>query len=149
MYKNILIATDGSELAEKAVQHGLSLAKEQNSKVIIVTVTEPWSLLEMTAHIESAGWENPVEEYQNVEAAAANKVLTSATDLAENSGIDYKTQHVKDNHPAEGIIEAANSNKSDLIIMASHGRRGLKKALLGSIANEVISRASVPVPIYR
>ena len=55
MYKNILIATDGSDLADEAVQHGLSLAKEQNSKVIIVTVTEPWSLLEMTAHIESAG----------------------------------------------------------------------------------------------
>ena len=149
MYKNILIATDGSDLADEAVQHGLSLAKEQNSKVIIVTVTEPWSLLEMTAHIESAGWENPIEEYQNVEAAAANKVLTSATDLAENSGVDYKTQHVKDNHPAEGIIEAANSNKSDLIIMASHGRRGIKKVILGSVANEVVSHSPIPVLIVR
>lgn len=111
MYKNILIATDGSDLAEKAVSHGLSLAKEVNATVSIVTVSEIWSIREIAGRVET-GTTNPIEDYEKMEAAWANKVLTAATDKAKEIGKDCETIHVKDQHPAEGIIETAKPNKA-------------------------------------
>ncbi len=148
MYKNILIPTDGSELAGKAVSHGLALAKLLNAKVSIVTVTELWSAFEMARRVETID-RQAIEHYEESAARRAEKVLKSASESAEKLGIDCKLIHIKDEHPAEGIIEAASSNNHDLIVMASHGHRGLKKILLGSIASEVVSHSKIPVLIYR
>jgi len=148
MYKNILIATDGSDMAGKAVSHGLSIAKFLDAKVSIVTVTELWSAFEMASKVETID-RQAIDHYEEKAANRAEAVLKSASESAKNLGIDCTLVHIKDQHPAEGIIDAANSNNHDLIVMASHGHRGLKKILLGSVANEVVSNSNIPVLIYR
>lgn len=148
MYRNILIATDGSDLADRAVQHGLSLVKEINAKTTIVTVTENWSITDIAALTEP-GENDAIQRFEEFQASEAKKILTEAESRANGVGVACETIHVRDRHPAEGIIKTANSKNVDLIVMASHGRRGIKKLLLGSVANEVVSRASVPVLIYR
>lgn len=148
MHKEILIATDGSELAKNAVLYGLSMAKALKSKVSFVTITESWIVREAVERLE-AGAENPIKDYENTMAAWAASVLSDAAHHAKEMGVDCETIHVKDRHPAEGIIETTKSRECDLIVMASHGRRGLNRVLLGSVANEVVSKSPVPVLIYR
>ena len=148
MYKNILIATDGSDLADEAIQHGLSLAKELSAKTTIVTATEIWSASDIAARTES-GETDAIKLYEDFQASRAKKILTEAESKANSIGVACETIHVRDRHPAEGIIETANSRNVDLIVMASHGRRGIKKVLLGSVANEVVSHSPVPVLICR
>jgi nucleotide-binding universal stress UspA family protein len=148
MFKHILIATDGSELADKAVVQGLALAKALNAKVTAVTVTEPWDALSMAA-IAEGRMRNPIPDYEERTAAAANRILWSVVDKAKKVDIPCTTIYVEDRHPAEGIIETAQVQMCDLIVMASHGRRGLERLLIGSQANRVVTLSSVPVLICR
>ena len=148
MFKHILIATDGSELADKAVTHGLALAKCLNAKVTAVTVTEPWDAWSMAALAEAQA-RNPVADYEEAMAASANRILWAVSENAKQQDLDCRTLYVKDRHPAEGIIETAKAQACDLIVMASHGRRGLSKLLLGSQANKVVTVSPVPVLICR
>jgi nucleotide-binding universal stress UspA family protein len=148
MYKHILIATDGSDLAAKAMQQGLQLAKALNAKATAVAVTESWNAMEIARQVESRV-ENPVERYEQGAAAWATKVLSAAATTASGQGVPLKTVHIKDSEPAEGILEAAKSNGCDLIVMASHGRRGVAKLLLGSQAVKVLTHGTVPVLICR
>ncbi len=145
MYKNILIATDGSELAQRAVEQGLQLAKALNSKVTAVAVTEPW-----TAAV-SGEWAVafPVEEYEKSSAANAAKVLSGVQDTAARLGVACDGVHVKDQYAAEGIVEEAKARNCDLIVMASHGRRGFAKFVLGSQATRVLAHTAVPLLICR
>jgi nucleotide-binding universal stress UspA family protein len=148
MYKNILIATDGSEFANYAVKHGLKLAKTIGCPVTLVAVTELWSALDM-AHKTKAGNTNPIAEYEDSVAKAVDKILSSAETLSIKQAVPCKTVHVKDMHPAEGIISTADAKKCDLIVMASHGRRGIQKVLLGSITSEVLTHSHLPVLVVR
>lgn len=145
MYAHILIATDGSELAEKAVEQGLTLAKTVGAKATAVTVTEPW-----TAAV-SGEWAVafPVEEYEKAAAANAQKVLAHVTETAQRVGVTCETVHVKDQFAAEGIVDEAEKRGCDLIVMASHGRRGFAKFVLGSQANRVLTHSHVPMLICR
>ena len=148
MYKNILIATDGSELADKAVSNGLAFAKSLDASVKILTVTESLSDSEIDAQIE-AGHARAVETYNTLAEDKAAKILSAVASTAKNMDLTCKTIHEPARHPAEAIIACAKNNECDLIIMASHGRRGIKKVLLGSVANEVITHSMIPVLIYR
>ena len=145
MYAHILIATDGSELANRAVEQGLTLAKALGSKVTAITVTEPW-----TAAV-SGEWAVafPVEEYEKAAAANAEKILAQVTGAATRIGVACATRHVKDQFAAEGIVDEAKSAGADLIVMASHGRRGLAKMVLGSQAMRVLTHSTVPLLICR
>lgn len=145
MYKNLLIATDGSELATKAVEQGLGLAKALGAKATVVTVTEPWTAA-VSGEMSIAF---PVDDYEKGCAASAARVLAAASEIARKAGVACETQHVKDQFPAEGIVEAAKSRGADLIVMASHGRRGVTRLLLGSQANKVVTHSTVPVLICR
>lgn len=145
MYKHILIATDGSELAEKAVEAGLNLAKALGAKATATVVTEPWTAI-APGEIAMAF---PAEEYMKGAADHATKVLAGVTSAAKAKGIVCDTCHVKDRYPADGIIEAAKERGCDLIIMASHGRRGVSRLLLGSQANQVVMHSEVPVLICK
>jgi nucleotide-binding universal stress UspA family protein len=145
MYKHILIATDGSELAGKAVKAGLQLAKDLNAKVSAVTVTEPW-----TAYVTGeAAIALPIDELEKSIAESAARVLATVDMAAKEIGVDCKGLHVKEQYPAEGILECAKSLGCDLIVMASHGRRGLGRLLLGSAAVNVLTHTTTPVLIYR
>jgi len=148
MYKHILIATDGSELATKAVDHGLALAKQEGARVTLVTVTEPWSALDMAGEAR-AGRPDPIGQFEAIAAATANRILDSAAQRGSAQGITCDRVHVKDQRPAEGIIATAKEKGCDLIVMASHGRSSVARLLLGSQAHEVLTRCSVPALIVR
>jgi len=148
MFKHILIATDGSELADKAVVRGLALAKALNAKATAVTVTEPWDALSMAAIAEAQG-RNPIDDYEARMTAAASRILSSVGEKAKQIDVRCATLHVNDRHPAEGIIETAQAQMCDLVVMASHGRRGLARLLIGSQANRVVTLSPVPVLVCR
>jgi nucleotide-binding universal stress UspA family protein len=148
MYKRILIATDGSEAANKAVIHGIALAKVHKAPVTVVTVTDIWSPFEM-AHDYDQRKKDPIGNYEALAAAGAKQVLDKAGEIAKAQGVDCTLTHVVDKAPADGIIDAAESTGADLIVMASHGRRGISRLLLGSQANKVVTYSKVPVMIVR
>ena len=145
MYKHLLIATDGSDLALKAVEQGLALAKALNAKATAITATESWT----TIATGEMGMAFPIEEYETGCAENAAKILDAVSKLAAQAGVSCQTVHVKDQFAAEGIIETAKSLGCDLIVMASHGRRGISRLLLGSQANTVLTHSTVPVLICR
>jgi nucleotide-binding universal stress UspA family protein len=144
MYRHILIATDGSELAGKAVATGVALAKALGAKVTAVHVTEPWTT--MVAGEMALSF--PIEDYEKGAAANAAKALAEASDAAKAQGVECETVRAND-FPAEGIIETAKTKGCDLIVMSSHGRRGLARMILGSQATRVLTMSEVPVLICR
>jgi nucleotide-binding universal stress UspA family protein len=148
MYANILLSTDGSDVARKGVEHGIALAKALNAKVTVITVTEPLPVDYGSGH--ASGWIPSQEEFDSFDAACkerASKVLDEARTMAEQIAISAELLHVPNAHPATAIIETAKSRGCDLIVMASHGRRGLRKLFLGSQTSEVLVDGSVPVLI--
>lgn len=146
MYANILLSTDGSEVAGKGVKHGIALAKALNAKVTIVTVTEPLPVYYGSGH--DSGWIPTQQEFDRFDEACrerAGKVLNEARAVADPIGVSVELLHVPNAHPATAIVETARSRGCDLIVMASHGRRGLRKLFLGSQTSEVLVNGSVPV----
>lgn len=148
MYKKILIATDGSQLADRAVEQGFGLAKSIGAEILVVTVTELWSP-RFAADQAEMGKFNAVEVYENAEKRAADATLKRAGDLAAAQGITADTRHVSDRRPSEGILETAQLEDCELIVMASHGRRGIQKVLMGSQTAEVIALSDRPVLVIR
>ena len=148
IYKKILIATDGSDLASRAVAHGLKLAKELRVPVVVVTVTPMWSALEI-AHEAKLTRPIRLKATRKSAAAWAKKVLDEADEQAKAVGVSFELVHVPESAPAEGIIATAEKQGCDLIVMASHGRRGLGRLVLGSQANEVLAYSKVPALIVR
>jgi nucleotide-binding universal stress UspA family protein len=145
MYANILLSTDGSDVARKGVRHGIALAKALNAKAIVITVTESLPV-DFGSGIAPA-WPSE-EEVNRFDAACkerAGKVLDEVRAMAEQIGISAELLHVPYAHPATAIIETAKSRRCDLIVMASHGQRGLRKLFLGSQTSEVLADGSVPV----
>ncbi|GGA51493.1 universal stress protein [Pelagibacterium lentulum] len=144
MYKHILIATDGSELSTKGLDHGLRLAKTVGAKVTIVTVTDVWA----TSAIAAAG-PATIADYEASIRAAVEEILAQASKFATESGVEFETRHIPNSYAADAIVETAQDNNCDLIVMASHGRRGLRKMLLGSQTTEVLTASTVPVLVVR
>lgn len=148
MYKRILIATDDSELAQKGVEHGLALAAQLQAQAAVVTVSEP-----LIAGAEDAlGWGgayNIAVEYQQAREEAARLLLEKVAEKAKRVGLSIEPVHVANRYAADGIIETAQAQRSDLIVMASHGRRGLGRMLLGSQTQEVLTRSQIPVLVVR
>ena len=145
MFKNILVPTDGSDLAAKAVEQGVLFAKEIGAKITAVTVTEPSDLLSVTpTQLEYT----PIE-YQKHARAYAETVLGTVSDAAKSAGVVCDTLHVEHEQVYQAIIEAAEARKCDLIVMASHGRRGVSAVVLGSETVKVLTHSKVPVLVYR
>ena len=145
MYKRVLIATDGSELAAKAVINGLALAKQLGAQVVVVTATEPWSSMTNGAGL---AFDFPIEAYEKAAAEQAERILAKADADAQNMAVECETVHVND-FPAEGILATAKAKNCDLVVMASHGRRGIARLLLGSQAAQVVTLSTVPVLVCR
>lgn len=149
MYQRILIATDGSELAAKGLNKGAELAVQLGARVDIVTVSEPWAIGMYDAMGWSAGYEAS-PEYKQDREAAAQKILQPAIDLVRAAGVgEVLGHHLLDRYAADGIIDTATACGSDLLVMTSHGRRGVTRALLGSQTSEVLARSTVPVLVIR
>lgn len=145
MYKHILVATDGSELAAKAVSTGFDLAKRVGAKTTAVTVTEPWRG-RLTGE---AAFGLPTDEFEKLADEQAAQTLDAVRKAAAGAGIECNCVHVKNHHPAEGVLKAAQDAGCDLIVMASHGRRGLERLLLGSETVRVLTQTHIPVLVCR
>jgi len=140
MYTHILIPTDGSELAGKGVQHGVALAKLIGAKITILTVLPPDMI---TADRE-------VDEIRKASKQKhAEEVLGAVATQTQTAGVACETIQVEHEHPYQAIINAADSKGCDLIVMASHGRRGISAIVLGSETVKVLTHCKIPVLVYR
>ncbi len=149
MYRNILIATDGSDLSERGVEQGLALAKALGSKAVFVSVTELLPSFGIVAAAEWAASPIAFEEYREAVTKAATDILTKAKIKAEAAGVAIETVHVENQSPAQGVVDVARQKGCDLIVIASHGRRGVNKLILGSQAAEVLSLSPVAVLVVK
>lgn len=148
MYRHLLIATDGSELAGKGLQHGLTLARPLNAKVTVLTVSEPLSR-DMANAARLGGIDDPVLRYDQQIDAIMKERFADIGQRASEFGIKAELAHEIDESPAEAIVRYAKLNGCDIIVMASHGRRGVQKVLLGSQTSEVLAHTTIPVLVVR
>lgn len=149
MYSHILISTDGSDLAQHGVDHGLSLAKALGSKVTVVTATRPKVMPSVSNADSWMASSTDFAKYDDHQRKVANGILSAVKASAEKMGISAAVVHATDTFPAPGIVDTALKHGCDLIVMASHGRRGLKRALLGSQTSEVLALTKIPVLVVR
>lgn len=145
MYKNILIAIDGSEMSEVAQKHGLALAKAFDSRTIIVHVTPPWSSLV----VGDAVVMYPPTDYEESMKKSAAELLSKSEKVFKSSGIECQTVHTSDTQAHRAIVQTAKEKGCDLIVMGSHGRHGLMGLMLGSVATKTATHAHIPVLICR
>ena len=145
MFKNIIISTDGSDLAGKAVEQGVLFEKEIGAKITAVTVSESFHFLSVSPN----QLEYTPIEYQKYSKVHAEKVLGVVSDAAKLAGVVCDTLHVEHEQVYQAIIEAAEARKCDLIVMASHGRRGVSAVVLGSETVKVLTHSKIPVLVYR
>jgi nucleotide-binding universal stress UspA family protein len=145
MYKSILIPTDGSELAAKAVQHGMAFAKEIGAKITVLTVTVPFHVFTL----DPQSVEDTVEEYKKRVQADTAKLFGTVAKVANAAGAACETVQVEHEHPYRAIIDTAKSKGCDLIVMASHGRRGVSAIVLGSETVKVLTHTKIPVLVHR
>lgn len=147
MFKHVLIPTDGSPVAAKAVKAGLELAKEINAAVTVYYGLDP-----MPAPYYGDGYTVDARAIADIERSAralGEAVLAKIAQQAKVAGVPFKTLMNKPATPYDGIIAAAKKCKCDVIFMSSHGRRGLASLVLGSVTNKVLSHSKIPVLVYR
>lgn len=147
MYKRILIATDGSPLSEKAVESGLELAGLSGASVVALKVVPryPRSYFEGGLPVEAVDIKRIEKQWSD----AAKELLDKVKARGTANGVSVKTVVAKSDLIAEAVISTATKNKCDLIVMASHGRKGVKRLLLGSETQHVLTHSSIPVLVLR
>ena len=150
MYKHVLIPTDGSELANKAVDEGLRFAKWANAKVSCLLVVPHFhATKEMEEGYRDAADKVMERLHDDDIRKHARKVLDPVVQRSAASGVACETLNVVSDRPGEAIIDAAKQRGCDLIIMASHGRSGLKALMLGSETMNVLTNSRIPVLVLR
>lgn len=145
MYKNILIPTDGSELAGNAVKHGIIFAKEIGAKITVLTVTAPFHFFALDPQVV----EDTPDQYKKHIQEHTAKMLGAIANSAKAAGVACETVQVEHEHPYQAIIDTARANGCDLIEMASHGRRGILAIVLGSETVKVLTHSKIPVLVHR
>jgi len=147
MYKNVLVATDGSKLSDKAVAHAVALARSVGAAITAFYAAPDYP---MPAYADGMVYE-PVSrrEYTKLAAQDAEKILGKVVAKAKAGGVECKTTFDIASTPWEAILAASKKSKADLIIMASHGRRGLSAVLLGSETQKVLTHSKLPVLVVR
>lgn len=145
MFKNILVTTDGSEFSERAFGHAADLAKICGAKLTAVTVTPPIQIIA----IEGVVYPEDPEKFRQMTDAQAKAALDVVAKTAESRGVPCELVQLEAAQPYEGIIATAKEKGCDLIVMASHGRRGLSAFLLGSETQKVLTHSDIPVLVCR
>jgi nucleotide-binding universal stress UspA family protein len=147
MYKRILVATDGSKLSQQAVDHALQLADMTGAEVVALKVIPRYPQTYFEGGVALAAAEvGRIEKQWQEEGMAAVTAVKSAGQLLE---VKVKPVTVKSDLISEAIISTAKRNKCDLIVMASHGRKGIKRLLLGSETQQVLTHSHIPVLVLR
>ena len=149
MYSHVLIATDGSELAMRGLEQGLALAQKIDAKVTILNVTEMFPIYAAWGEYSGVAVAPAIEAHQAMGKELAEKILSADYNIAAELNVECHTVHAVDMRPAEGNVETANDRGCDLLVMASHGRRGLDQLFLGSQTIEVLTHSTVPVLVVR
>jgi len=145
MHRHILIPTDGSVLSEKAIDYGMALAKSVSAKVTVLTVSTPFRAFV----VEPGMITDTPEQYGKRTAALTAKYLNVAKEAALAAGVSCDTMHVEHDQPYLAIIDTAARKSCDLIVMASHGRRGISEIVLGSEAVKVLTHSTIPILVFR
>ena len=144
MFKHILVPVDGSATSLSAVSKAAELAKAFGSEVTAVYVLDPYPFTGVGADFAYGQ-----AQYLSAATAEANKALEDVNKALENSGVKVKTLIGEGHAVHEGIVRVGENVGADLIVMGSHGRRGLEKLVLGSVAQRVLQSAHVPVLVVR
>ncbi len=146
MFKNILLATDGSAASDHAARLAVDLARTGGARLTALYVVDPYPYL-------GIGETNPLgfQAYMSAayEHAAQAHAKVSAMCVQGGKAVDLQLRRAEDMHASDGILEAAREEGSDLIVVGSHGRTGLGRLMLGSIAARVVSQSPVPVLVAR
>ncbi len=146
MYQRILIPTDGSELCRTAAAKGIEFAKKVGARIVAFHAVPATSYMLYT---ESGPSDLMVEQFEKEARTRGERLTRELAEMAAGEGVPCETLCLTNDHPWEGIIEAATTRGCDLIFMASHGRRGLSALLLGSETTKVLTHTKVPVLVYR
>jgi nucleotide-binding universal stress UspA family protein len=147
MYKHILIPTDGSEVAEKAVAQGVEFAREAKARVTFFTAVpeyEPPSEAQVFARRVVSIAEHARESEEN-----AKKILGHGAGLARAAGLEFDTDYEQSNQPWQAIVNAAKRHGCDAIFMASHARKGLSRLVHGSQTVDVLTHSDIPTLVVR
>lgn len=147
VFKHILIPTDGSRTAAKAIQAGVALAKEMGAKVTGYHSQEP-----VPVHIYGEGYvadKTMIAEFERRAGEYAQRCVAEIGTAAKAAGVPFEPLVVKSPLAYQGILDAAQRQECDAIVMASHGHRGLKRLVLGSVTNNVLTHSAIPVLVLR
>jgi nucleotide-binding universal stress UspA family protein len=149
MFKHILLPTDGSKLSNNAVKQAITFAKAMGAKITAVHVVGGYHLV-----LPDVGFSMPEipalkKRFDEQEAARAKKILGSVKEAAQTAGVECDIVVVTSDVPYEMIINQATKFKCDLVIMASHGRKGLQGILLGSETQKLLTHSKIPVLVCR
>ena len=148
MYKHILLPTDGSPLSEKAVKQCIKLAKSIGAKVTAINVTPEFQMIMDEGFVMP----NPAmikKRFDEETSKRSKNILADVKASASAAGVDCDSVSVASSVPYEMIIKHAKKSKCDLIMMASHGRKGLSSILLGSETAKVLTHSTIPVLVVR
>jgi nucleotide-binding universal stress UspA family protein len=147
MYQRILVATDGSTLSKRAVNSAIALAALSGAELVALKVIPryPQSYFEGGLALQAAEVSRVEEQW----AQTGRAIVDAVQKAADAKGVKTKAITVKSDLVSDAIIAAAKKHKCDLIVMASHGRRGVKRLLLGSETQQVLTHTSVPVLVLR
>ena len=144
MYKRILVPTDGSDITSKAVQSAIAMAKLTGAEVFALAVKEPFpysAISEMQPV--------PPQEFLDAQERVAAARVKAVAEAAATAGMSCQAHSVEGLHPWEAILDHGKAQGCDLIVMASHGRRGMSALLLGSETQKVLTHSTVPVLVVR
>ena len=147
MFKHILIPTDGSPLSAKAIAAGIALAKESGARITGYHVLE--AVPARLYAFPYRGEEQAIAEFEERRQQAARKHVADIARAARKQGVKFAPVVQTARTPYEGIVKAAQEHDCDLILMSSHGRRGLARLAIGSVTDKVIQLSKVPVLVYR
>jgi len=145
MYANILIPTDGSDLAGKAIQHGIAFAKRIGAKVIVLTVLPPFHTFTTDAQMI----EDTRASYKVRMQKHAETTLGAVATAAKLAGLECEVIQVEHEHPYRAIIDTAELKGRDLIVMASHGPHGISALVLGSETVKALTHSKILVLVHR
>lgn len=144
MFQRILVPVDGSPTSLAAVDKAIGLAKAFGSTVTTIYVVDPYPFTGVGSEFAYGQ-----AEYLSAATAVAHDAIRAAREALEAAGVKVETSVVEDHTPWRGILESAGAIEADLIVMGSHGRRGIEKLVLGSVAQRVLQHAAIPVLVVR
>jgi nucleotide-binding universal stress UspA family protein len=148
MYRHVLIATDGSALAEQAVSHGLSLAKALGAKATALIVEAPFDVGDMPES-RMRPMSEAIARHSEHTKQHADGVLSHVAAAAKAANVPCETLPLDHDQPYQAIIATAKERDCDVIVMASHGHSGISALLLGSVTNKVLTHSKIPVLVCR